>query len=159
MPIKIEQLERMSTQDPGLIPPFCVSCGYSLVGAVSQRCPECGAYFVAKEWRQKVAQVKRCLEQINEAKVWVRIGVKIALAGWLLWLLSIFFGGPLSGPFLRGIAAICGMIATFLGLSAVRAMSLPKWMRELVEIKLDYSMTIADIIIGASLAGLIIFGP
>ncbi len=81
MPINPQELEHMLENRGGSAPPFCVSCGYNLTGAVSSRCPECGCRFVGAEWRDKVEEINRRLYEARRAHEWLRPALGLAASG------------------------------------------------------------------------------
>ena len=82
MPIDPGQL------DPGhvdggqsAIPPTCVSCGYDMRGATSNQCPECGYVVVRREALQHDANIKRAIDEHEEAVAWGRRGMILGAVG------------------------------------------------------------------------------
>ena len=128
MPIETDELDRLVEGGrPSPFPPFCVACGYSLTGAVSERCPECGNLFNAKEWRQRAAELAQRSKQIGEANAWAARGLKIAIGGMVIVLIDLAVGNSWAGELLTKAALIGGVAALFLGLSVFRVGRLPVW--------------------------------
>ena len=160
MPLETEQLGQMAGGDqPDAVPPFCVACGYDLTGAVSKRCPECGCVFVGKEWRQKVAQIQRQVVELREANDWVRYGLRLAVAGVILLLIAIPLQGTWGASLLRGLAAICGGAALFLGLGLFRIKRLPPWAYVQLGLLPNHRTAIGTILLGGGTATLAVFTP
>lgn len=140
-------------------PPFCTGCGYDLTGAVSERCSECGQVFVRKEWRDKVAAIKRRMHQVEDANNWAAFGLKGAVGGLVVLALCIITKKGFSVMFLRGVAGVLGVMSVLMGLGVLRAGSLPEWARERLA-----KPPRKDIMVGALLVGVVdvvlaILGP
>lgn len=160
MVIDPHKLEAMSGHSrPYDAPPFCVSCGYDMTGAVSERCPECGTVFVRKEWRDRVEAIKRRMHEVEDANSWAAFGLKGAIGGLLVLVLCAIVKTGFSVMFLRGVAGLLGAMAILLGLGVVRAGGLPEWALE----GLAHPPR-KDIVAGALLVGIVdlvlaIYGP
>ena len=107
MPINPHELEHLLEERGGSAPPFCVSCGYNLTGAVSSRCPECGCHFVGAEWRDKVEEINRRLYEARRAQEWVRPALGIAAASVAMMAIANFYRGSCFASLLR-ISALMG---------------------------------------------------
>jgi predicted RNA-binding Zn-ribbon protein involved in translation (DUF1610 family) len=150
MPIETDELNRITGSGrPVSFPPFCVKCGYNMTGAVSERCPECGYLFNAKEWRQRAAELAHRSEQIGEANVWAARGLKIAIGGMVMVLIDLAIGVSWAGGLLTKAALIGGVAALFLGLSVFRVGRLPVWASQLVTIPPNYALGFAAAVLGA----------
>ncbi len=150
MPIETDELDRITgSGQPVPFPPFCVWCGYNLTGAVSERCPECGNVFQAKEWRQRAAELAHRSQQIKEANKWASRGLKIAIGGIVMVLIDLAVGVSWAGELLTKAALIGGVAALFLGLSVFRVGRLPVWTRGLVTIPPNHVLAAITVGLGA----------
>ncbi len=130
MPIEHRELDQIVGPKPGPIPPFCVRCGYNLLGAVSTRCPECGQTFVAKEWQQRAAEYVHFGNQIRTANEWADRGLYIAVAAALVTAFRFAFAGSCMSEVCRILVAITGVCCVFLGIGTYRVPRLPDWVTE-----------------------------
>lgn len=150
MPIETDELDRITGSGRTVpFPPFCVTCGYNMTGAVSERCPECGTLFNAKEWRQRAAELAQRSKQIGEANAWAARGLKIAIGGMVMVLIDLAVGDSWAGELLTKVALIGGVAALFLGLSVFRVGRLPVWARGLVTIPPNHALAAVTVGLGA----------
>jgi predicted RNA-binding Zn-ribbon protein involved in translation (DUF1610 family) len=139
MPFTKDQLEQMvGGTRSSTIPPFCTGCGYDLTGAVSDRCPECGQVFVAREWRQYAAHLQQQLKELEEAGRWVRAAHWIAGVGVALVFAGFFAPASCFQTVVRSLAGLCGFVAVFLSLNLFRVGRLPPWARESLSVSKRY---------------------
>lgn len=156
MPINPQELERMLEERGGSAPPFCVSCGYNLTGAVSQRCPECGCHFVGGEWRDKVEEINRRLYETRRVHEWLRPALGIAAVSVTIAALTNFFRGSSFGMLLRVLALMGGVTGTFLGLGVFRVGRLPDWALAQLKEPPKYAVAAGAILLGLLAVGLAI---
>jgi len=150
MPIETDELDRFAEGGRSSpFPPFCVACGYNLTGAVSERCPECGYHFNAKEWRQRAAELAQRSKQIGEANSWAARGLKVAIGGMVMVLIDLAVGVSWAGELLTKAALIGGVAALFLGLSVFRVGRLPVWARGVVTIPPNHTLAAVTVGLGA----------
>ena len=159
MPIKTGEFDQVTGGSTGPLPPFCLTCGYNLSGAVSSRCPECGQIFVAKEWREEVVRFMAWAHQIKEVNGWIATGLKTSVAGLVLLALWIMVQGNCMAVVFRVAGGLCGGIAFFLALGAFRAQRLPPWIRDLLDVKPDYAKAVGTLILSAGGVALALVGP
>lgn len=152
MPIDLHHLKRlMGDEAPGDIPPFCLTCGYNLTGMVSDRCPECGHYFVQKEWRQQVSILKRQIDDLKIVNERAKLGIKIGLSGVILLFFSFLTLGGCISMALNGITVIIGFSSLFMGIGVFRLKQLPKALRDQELITPDTPLAMKSILLGISL--------
>ncbi len=156
MPINPHELEHLLEERGGSAPPFCVSCGYNLTGAVSSRCPECGCRFVGAEWRDKVEEINRRLYETRRAHEWVRPALGIAAASVAMMAITNFYRGSCFASLLRILALMGGVTGTFLGLGVFRVGRLPDWALAQLKEPPRYAMAIGTIALGLLAVGLAI---
>lgn len=157
MPINPRELEHMVEERGGSAPPFCLSCGYNLTGAVSRRCPECGSHFVGSEWRNRVEEINRRLYETRRAHEWLRAALGIAAAGVAMAALANFLRESSFGMLLRVSALMGGVTATFLGLGVLRVGRLPDWALAQLKEPPRYAMAAGTILLGLLAGGMAIF--
>jgi len=148
MPIDPQHLKRMMGGEIVDIPPFCLVCGYNLTGAVSDRCPECGHYFVHEEWRAQIVEIKKQADQLKEANEWMNRAILLAIAGVVVLLVSYLTRGGCVSLSLRGFAAIIGFSNVFLGLGVFRTHQLPVFFRDELALSPKYSLAVISIVAG-----------
>ena len=156
MPIDPQELEHLLENRGGSAPPFCVSCGYNLTGAVSSRCPECGCRFVGAKWRDKVEEINRRLYEARRAHEWVRAALGIAAASVAMVALANFLRGSSFGMLLRVLALMGGVTGTFLGLAVFRVGRLPDWALAQLKEPPRYAVAAGTILLGLLAIGLAI---
>ena len=156
MPIDPQELEHLLEERGGSAPPFCVSCGYNLTGAVSSRCPECGCRFVGAEWRDKVEEINRRLCEARRAHEWGRPALGIAAASVAMMALANSLGGSGVAMLLRISALMGGVTGTFLGLGVFRVGRLPDWALAQLKEPPRYATAIGTIALGLLAVGLAI---
>ncbi len=130
-------------------PRFCLSCGYNLTGAVSPKCSECGTYFVAKEWRDKIAEYRQLTFQVKGANEGARRGVILGAIAMVFVGVSAVRTGTGIGIALRGMSILGGIAALFLGLSVLRVGQIPQILRDYYKVYPDYPRAICAIALGA----------
>jgi hypothetical protein len=158
MPIELAQLERMiGNPRPGPIPPFCVNCGYNLTGAVSPRCPECGAYFSPKEWKVKAREALQRVQDIKDANQWARWGMWITAGGAGLLLIGLLMPGSCLALFGLVPAMLAGLMGLSMGIGVLRVPPLPHWVSDELAPQRDYPLALSGMILGGSImAGAIV---
>lgn len=156
MPINPQQLEHVVEDRGGSPPPFCVSCGYNLTGAVSSRCPECGCRFVGAEWRDKVEEINRRLYEARRVQEWVRPALGIAAASIGMTAIANYYRGSCFASLLRISALTGGVTVTFLGLGVFRVGRLPDWALAQLKEPPRYAVAIGTIALGLLAVGLAI---
>ncbi len=150
MPLEWEQLDRL-TDHTGTdvdIPPFCLNCGYNLIGAVSSRCPECGTHFDAHEWRRLATVLKRQRQEFEEAATWVKLGCKAAGIALAVVILGMVIRPGWGMFFFRAVGVLGGFAALFLGLNRVRVGQAPKGVPAGLFPSGDMMLAVASILLG-----------
>lgn len=148
MPINPQELEHLLEERSGSAPPFCVSCGYNLTGAVSSRCPECGCHFVGSEWRDRVEEINRRLYDARRAQEWLRAALGIAAASVAMMAVATFLRGSGFATLLRIFALTGGVTGTFLSLGVFRVGRLPDWALAQLKEPPPYAVAIGTIALG-----------
>ncbi|MGB0715241.1 MAG: hypothetical protein ACPGXK_05145 [Phycisphaerae bacterium] len=160
MPISTFELDRISDKPKTgpLVPPFCVNCGYDLTGSPSDRCPECGTTFVAKEWRRRAGEVSEDIHEIGRANQAATIGVRIGMVALLLAVAEQLLLQDLPGLRLAvgWMALTTGTISFFLGLGPMRVKKLPAWAESLA-LQRDMMAGLWSVTLGVAAIGFSLF--
>ena len=159
MVVETRELDQMVGGRPSSIPLSCLGCGYDLTGAISVQCPECGRVFVAKEWRQKVAEIEGRAHQIKEANEWAGHAFKLASASLAFSLISLLVAGSRAAYVLRVLAVLGAFPAVFLGLGTFRAQRLPAWTHDRLALSPYYALALGTVLFGGIAVVLAVVTP
>lgn len=159
MPFSRHELNRMIGERKSRPTPFCLSCGYNLTGAVSDRCPECGHHFNARDWQRELEYVERLLREYRVAGQWLRIALGAVLVGAALYLFSLLAAGSCLGRSLRVLAAVLGFGGALQGVGIFRMGRLPLWARENLTEKPRYELAVCALFLGLLVGSMVLFGP
>ena len=154
-----DELDRLVEPDwQSSLPPVCPQCQYNLTGLTSNRCPECGRIFLKAELKRNAAEMRVWVHEFRELNHWIKVGVGVALLGVALaaggLALTLAAGGWASAVG-RILGGLCGLPAVFLGLSPLRALRVPAWCREALDVDVNYPLAGVSAALGV---GLIVWG-
>lgn len=153
MVITTEELDRIIQNDwHGDMPPHCICCGYNLTGRASDRCPECGEPFNRRRWKERAADIRAKIRQVDQLADLIPVGLVLAGVGAALRLGSLLFGlASVIAMLGKGLGFMFGIGAVYLGCGFLRRSEIPDWAREKLESKPDGWYAATAIFVGVCL--------
>lgn len=144
MALDTDYLDRLIEQTSGasaFIPPFCLNCGYNLMGATTPQCSECGHVFDRAAWRRQAMVIRQQLQELEEAGEWAKYGLIAAVIGAACTLLAVLAGVGFIGGMFRLGAVLSALIGASLALGLLRVKRLPEWAFPLLADPPEYTKT------------------
>lgn len=128
-------------------------------GATSNQCPECGYVVVRREALQHDANIKRAIDEHEEAVAWGRRGMILSAVGLGVAVFGLGLGvGPLK--FLaRLISLLVGVVAFFLGIYVFRTATMPDSIRGNVGGDRSHGASVMAALLGVACLLIAVFGP
>lgn len=116
-----------------------------MTGLPGTRCPECGRALARKEVEQRardLATQAARLKGINEVSMW---GLKATIAGFVLLGCGLLIDAL---EVARLIGMPLGVLTTGLGASVFRALRLPAWVAQELDVRANYPLGVSVMLLG-----------